>query len=267
MLRVLLATVLLVLAVGPAFAKLEIDKIEACYGRFGPVRKTTDFYPNEKVWYRFIVKGAKTDDEGTVDVDLTWKLLDANGKEVLSKKIPGKGLLAFGSDSFPAHLFFFAPDTAIAGEHTLVVTEKDNLSGEETSFEKKLNLKATEFAIVSPEFFYDAGYTVPAPVGGMVGQALHFRLLTIGFDRSPGKIDEELTVQVLDKDKKALMPKPLRMVTEQDDPKVVKESPTLEFGGWVTLNKAGDFTLRITVTDRNSKKTATFEAPVKIAAP
>jgi hypothetical protein len=47
----------------------------------------------------------------------------------------------------------------------------------------------------------------------------------------------------------------------------VRELPALDFGGSVTLTGAGEFTLRITVTDRHSQKTATFEAPLKVAAP
>jgi hypothetical protein len=265
--RVLLATVLLVLTASPAFAKLEIEKIEACHGRLGPVRKTLDFYPYDEVFFRFTVTGAKADDEGKVDVEMAWKVLDDKGKEVASRKVPGKGPVVFGNDSFPASANFYLQEPIVAGEYTFKMTVKDNLSSEEASFERKLNLKATEFAIVSPQFFHDAAYTAPAPAGGAVGEQLHFRLLTIGFDRSQGKIDNEMAVQVLDKDKKELLPKPLRLVAEKSDEKIVKELPALDFGGSVTLSKAGEFTLRITVTDRNSKKTATFEAPLKVTAP
>jgi len=202
-----------------------------------------------------------------VDIEMAWKLLDDKGKEVLSKKVPGKGPIAFGSESFPATVSVVLAEPVIAGEYTLKVTVKDNLASAETGFEKKLSLKATEFAIVSPQFFHDAGFTVPAPAGGVVGEQLHFHLLTIGFDRAQGKIDNELTVQILDRDKKELLPKPLRMVAEKDDPKVVKELQWLDYGGALLLTKAGEFTLRISVTDRNSKKTATFEAPLKVTAP
>ncbi len=265
--RFLPAILLFVLSAGPAFAKLEVEKIEACHGRLGPVRKSLDFYPYDEVVFRFIVTGAKADDEGKLDVEVSWKVLDDKGKEVLTRKIPGKGQLAFGSDSFPAAVSVLLAEPVIAGEYTVKVTIKDNLAGEETGFEKKLNLKATEFAIVSPTFFHDAGATVPAPAGGVLGEQLHFRLYTIGFDRSQGKIDNELTVQVLDKDRKELIPKPLRLIAEKDDAKVVKELPALDFGGFLVLSKPGDFTLRISVTDRNSKKTATFETALKVTAP
>jgi hypothetical protein len=267
MTRTLLAVALLALSAAPAPAALKIDKIEACYGRLGPVRKSLDFYPYDEVWFRFTVTGAKADDEGGIDMELSWKVLDEKDKEVFTKKLPAKGPLAFGSDSFPASVSFGLPEPVVAGDYTLKVSVKDKQSGDEASFEKKLRLKATEFAIVSPQFFHDAACTASAPAGGVVGEQLHFRLWTIGFDRSQGKLDNEMKVLVLDKDGKEVSPKPLRLLAEKDDPKVVKELPALDFGGFVTLTKAGEFTMRITVTDRNSKKTATFEAPLKVTAP
>ena len=265
--RILLATTLLALAISPASAKMEVDKIEACYGRLGPVRKTLEFYPYDEVFFNFTVQGAKADDEGKVDIELAWKVLDEKGKEVLAKKGAMKGLIAFGSGSFPASVSFALPEPVIAGEYTVQVTVKDNLSGDTANFEKKLKLKASEFAIVSPQFFRDAGYTIAAPPGGTVGELLNFRVWTIGFDRSQGKIDNEITVQVLDKDKKELLPKPLKYAAEKDDPKIVKDLPALDFGGSFMLTKAGEFTLRVTITDRISKKTATWEAPLKVNAP
>ncbi len=266
--RVLLATILLALAAAPASAKLEIEKIEPCYGRLGPVRKTLDFYPYDEVYFRFTVTGARADDDGKLDVEISRVLLDDKGKEVVAKKSFGlKGQLTFGNDSFPGSVSISLPEPAIAGDYTLKVTVKDNLASDETGFERKMKLKATEYAIISPELFHDAGHVVPAAAGGTVGQQLHFRLYTIGFDRSQGKIDSEMTVQVLDKDKKELLPKPLRVIAEKDDEKVVKELPALDFSGWVVLTKAGEFTLRIKVTDRISKQTATFEVLLKVTPP
>jgi hypothetical protein len=267
MTRTCLALSVLAIAVAPALAKPEIEKIEACYGRLGPVRKTLDFYPYDEVTFRFVVTGAKVDAEGSVDVEVSWTLLDDNGKEVQAKKLPSKGPLALGGDSFPASVSIVIPEPAVAGAYTLKVRVKDNLAGEETGFERKLNLKATQFAIVSPQFFADAARTAPAPAGGLVGQFLHFRLWVIGFDRSQGQIDSEMTVQVLDKARKEMLPKPLRVVAQNNDAKVVKEVPFLDFSGSLALSRVGEYTVRISVTDRNSKKTATFETPLHVTAP
>ncbi|HEX5272550.1 MAG TPA: hypothetical protein VFW33_18760, partial [Gemmataceae bacterium] len=261
MCRVLPPLVVVLLAASPAPAALEISKVEACYGRLGPVRKSLDIYAYDEIGFRFTVTGARSDDEGRADVEVAYTVLDDRGKEVTSKRVASlKGPLTFGTDSFPGYVSLWL--TEPPGEYTLKVTVKDNVAAAETGFERKLHLKETEFAIVSPQFFHDATHAVAAPAGGVVGQQLHFRLLVIGFDRSAGKLDEELVVRVFDKDKKELTPKPLRMTAEKTDEKVVKELPAIDFSGWVMLTKAGEFTLRITVTDINTKKTATWEAPL-----
>jgi hypothetical protein len=267
MFRSILTLALLILTARPALAKLEIDKVEACYSLFGPVRRTTDFYPNEKVYYRFVVRGVKTDGEGKADVDLTTKLFDPDRKEVLSQRIPSKGAISFGSESFPAYVFVFAPETAAPGEYTLKVTERDNLAGEETGFERKLSLKPTQFAVVSPEFFHDSDHKVQAPVGSALGQPLFFRMSCIGFDRSQGKIDTEMVAQAFDKDNKPVLSKPITVVVASADEQAVREAKTADFRAGFHLMKPGEFTLRITVTDRIGKKTAIFEAPLKVTAP
>src|ERR1700722_13237654 len=100
MLRGLLATMLLILAVSPAFGKFGVEKIEACHDRLGPVRKTLNFYPYDEVVFRFTLTGAAAD-EGTLDVGCTWNLLDDKCKEILSEKLPFKGSVVFGIDALP----------------------------------------------------------------------------------------------------------------------------------------------------------------------
>jgi hypothetical protein len=268
MTRIVFAALLLALAASPALAKLEIEKVEACYGRLGPVRKSLDIYPYDEIGFRFNVTGAKADDEGAVDVEQVWRVLDDKGKDVFPPKNSAlKGPLTFGTDSFSTYVSAWLRETAVGREHTLKVTVKDKLTSEEAGFEKTLKVLPPEHAVVSPQFFHDAARTVPAPAGGVVGQQLQFHLLVIGFDRSQGKLDEELTVRVLDKDKKELSPKPLRITAQKADEKLVKELPAIDFSGWIMLTKPGEFTLSFTATDRNTKKTAGWEVPLKVTAP
>jgi hypothetical protein len=265
--RLFVATALMILMAPPAFAKLEISNVEACYGPFGPVRKVLEYHPYDTICFRFTVKGARADDEGKCDTEVTWRLMDGAGKDVVLQRTPAKLQPSFGTDSFPASLSLPVPDRIIPGEYTLKVTHKDNLSGEEASFERKLCLKDTEFAIVSLGFFHDAAFTSPAPAGGVVGEAMHFRLAVIGSDRSQGKVDLELTGQVFDKDGKPMLSKPITIVVASADERSVREARACGFYGGLDLTKPGEFTLRITVADRIGKKTATFEAPLKVTAP
>src|SRR5262249_14434083 len=103
--RLLIATALLVLMAPPAFARLEIENLEACYGQFGPARKVLDYYPNDTIFFRFTVKGARADPEGNCDAEVTWKILDGSGKELVVMRMPAKGPQpCFGCDHFPVWL-------------------------------------------------------------------------------------------------------------------------------------------------------------------
>ena len=148
---------------------------------------------------------------------------------------------------------------------TVIVTDK--LSKGSASFQRKLTAREKEFALVAPQFFYDADAKVPAPAGGLVGQTLHLRLKAVDFDRSQGKIDTEMKMQVLDSLGRETMPKPLLVALKTDDPREVQKVATLDFKTSLALNRAGKFSLRITVTDRLGKKTARFETPLQVTAP
>src|SRR5438105_7306944 len=121
--RALLATTVLVLVTSPALAKLEVEKIEACYGRLGPVRKSLDIYPYDEIGFRFTITGAQADDEGRADVEVGYKVFDDKGKEVTSQRGTSlKGPLTFGTDSFPAYVSVWLTQPIVAGEYTLKVS-------------------------------------------------------------------------------------------------------------------------------------------------
>jgi hypothetical protein len=108
---------------------------------------------------------------------------------------------------------------------------------------------------------------VPAPAGGLVSQTLYFKLRAIGFDRTQGKIDSDMALDVLDAAGKPVMPRPIRARVQNDQPEVVQKAPFLSFSGEISLNRVGDFTLRVTVSDRVGKKSTQFETPLRVTLP
>ena len=267
MTRVCLSAALVLIAATQAQAKLEIQNIQAAHGPLGPERKSLDCYPFDEVFFRYVVTGAKVDEAGKVDAELAIKLTDTKGTVLFHDAAPISGVLALGGGSFPGTAQVTLNDKIPPGKYILTVTIKDNLLSQEASFRRELNLKPVEFAIVSPRFFYDPEAKVPAPVGGLTSQTLYFNLLGVGFDRSQAKIDTEMQVQLFDQEGRGMMPRPIQAPVRSNDPDIVKQAPHLTFRGQMALNRAGDFTLRITITDRVGKQTATFEAPLHVTAP
>jgi hypothetical protein len=96
---------------------------------------------------------------------------------------------------------------------------------------------------------------------------LHLRFKAIGFARTDDRVEVEMVVQVLDAQGRPTMPVPLRATVASDDADLVKRATDVNLNGNLALNRAGDFTLKITVIDRVGEKTTQFEAPLHVASP
>ncbi|MBL8794710.1 MAG: hypothetical protein JNM56_12455 [Planctomycetia bacterium] len=267
MLRPFTAAAVLLLTAATAQAGLEIQNIQAAYGPLLPERKALEYYSLDLIYFRYLVSGAKTDAQGQVDVEATVKLLDANGKEVHNQKVPYKGSLSLGGDAFAGAVYLSLNEQFLSGTYKLVVEHTDYPGTSKAAFEREIKIKSTEFALVFPRFSYDAEGRILAPPGGLVHQSLYFRIGVIGFDRTGDRVELVSHVQLLDAQGKELLPKALETVIKENDPKTVKATDVANFSGSLGLHRPGDFTLRITVTDRRSEKTTRFEMPLRVAFP
>jgi hypothetical protein len=86
----------------------------------------------------------------------------------------------------------------------------------------------------------------------------------VGFDRSKDEIDVEMEVAVLDANGKPVTPKAVHSEYHNEKPEEVKKQTRIQFSSSLALNRAGNFTLRVTVTDRMTKKKLVFEAPMRV---
>src|SRR5271165_5186254 len=155
-----------------------------------------------------------------------------------------------GWDALAGDAYVALKEQLIKWLYTLNCTVTDNLACDKATFSREVRVRPADFAIILPRFSYDADGKAQAPVGGLVNQTLFFRIGLFGFDRSQERVDLVSSVQVLDDKGKELLPKPLETVIKSDDAKLVKETNVATFNGSLHLHRPGDFTLRITVTDR-----------------
>ena len=265
--RLALATLLLLGSVTPAFAKLQIKDAQASHGQLGPARKDLDYVRGDELYVRFMVVGFTSDADGRLVGELAFTVTDAKGHVVVKQAVPLQQTLALGGGTFPAHVAVTVGDELPVGEYTLKVTITDNLARAADSFEKKFTCKEREFALVAVRFSQDPENKVPAAVGGVVSQTLYFKARGVGFDKSTGELDVEMTIQVFDSTGKPVMPKPIRSVVHNEDADVVKTVTVIALRGELTLNRPGEFVLKVGLTDKITKKTVTFEAPLKVTNP
>jgi hypothetical protein len=248
-----------------AFAKLEIASLQSSQGPYGPSRESFDVYPFDELFLRFRVAGAKPA-EGKVKGDVTIRITSAGGQVVYNKTNRITKELSLGGDTFFLQGGIPIPGEFKPGAYSLQVSYRDDGTGETASSEQKFNCLPISFQIITPRFFRDPDFRVPTAVGGMTGENLHIRLGAIGFDKSQKKVQTRMTCSVIDSGGNVVS---TPIVTRADlaNPDEVSKAHQVVFNGAMTLNRAGEFTLRIVVEDVAGKQKATFETPLKVTNP
>jgi hypothetical protein len=263
------AFIAVLLAASPAVAetKLEIRDVRAVHGMLGPERQSSEYVTGDQVYVRYTLAGFRTDAGGRMRIELRLTVTDAAGKQVLRRDTPLNQTAALGGDSLPGFASFDLGDDVSPGDYEMKVEFTDLISKETSSFRHKFTCKKEEFALVQVRLFHDAAGEAPAPAGGLVSQSLHVMMKAVGFDRSKGEIDVEMEIVVLDAAGKPVMPRPFRTGVHNEKPEEVKQITNIRLSSALALNRPGNFTLRITVTDKLAKKSVVFETPLRVATP
>lgn len=260
----LVATLVFLTLPSFAQAKLEIRDVQASHGQLGPERKSNDYVQGDQVYYRFTMAGVRTDADGRTRAEMKIIVTDAKGKKLVNNTFPFQQVIALGGDSFPGAASFHFDDTSLPGDYELIVEFTDLLAKETASFKRKVVCKPETFALLNVRFFRDHDEQAPARVGGTVGERLVVKMQIVGFDRSKDEIDVEMEVAVLDAKGKPATRKAILSEYHNEKPEEVKKQTRIQYSSTLALNRAGDFTLRVTVTDRMTKKKLVFEAPMRV---
>jgi hypothetical protein len=259
-----LAILALIALPAVANAKLEIRDMQASQGQLGPERKSNEYVVGDQVYYRFTISGVRTDADGRTRAEMKIIVTDAKGKKLISNTFPFQQVIALGGDSFPGAASFHFDDTSMPGDYELAVEFTDLLSKETASFKRKVVCKPETFALLNVRFFRDRDGQVPARVGGTVGERLVVKMQIVGFDRSKDEIDVGMEVAVLDAKGKPATANPILSEFHSEKPPEVRATSRIALSANLVLNRPGDFVLRVTVTDRTTKKKVTFEAPMRV---
>jgi hypothetical protein len=208
-----------------------------------------------------------TDDSGKIDGDLKVTVTDPKGKVLVKNSSSTSGVIPLGGGTMPGTAFVTLPAQSPVGKYSLEVVFTDKRSSQSANFRRQFSVLPSKLAIVGFRFFYDAEGKIPASGAGLRSENLHFRFRVVGFDRSHGKINTQMTMNVQDQSGKDTMPKPVQAAIANDDPATVKKSTNLNFSANVALNAVGDFTLVIVVEDRLAKQKVQFTTPLHVTAP
>lgn len=252
-----------------AAADLAVQNLQFVISELGPQRADLEYFAGERLCARWDVVGAAPAPDGLVDFEVTWQLTNVEDKveafnTAFVTRRPWKGSEAFSRINF----VFKLPDHLQAGKAVLECTILDKLADKRVKFQQELTIKPAAFGLMSPVFVYDAEGRIAAPLGGSVGQTLHFAISTVGEDRMQETWDYSMEVRLLDLQGEEVvsLARPITVATA--DRRVIENTKAHAlFRGGIALDQPGSFTLRLVVTDKTSGGTSQFELPIEILDP
>jgi hypothetical protein len=256
------------LAPHQAAGQLKLANVRATYGVLGATRTDNKLLPGDAYFITYDIENLTVGDDGLVLYGMGMELLNSRGKAEYSKepqdltarnalggnRLPGFAQAEIGTDTAP-------------GEYTLNVTVIDRKSKQKATLTRKFEVLPKDFGLVRASLTYYNPTPLPAPPLAVAGQAFLFNSLIVGFARAGKDKDKDehpdvgVELVILDEQGNPTVKKPIADEAGKDVPKTALAIPVqvpLE------LNRPGKFTVKLTATDRLTKKTATVSMPIQV---
>ncbi|HBI41850.1 MAG TPA: hypothetical protein DDY78_03210 [Planctomycetales bacterium] len=253
-----------VLAAVPADAgQLQIKNDRFTYGILGQDRSDDKVIPGDTLIVAFDIEGLQVKEDGIVKYSTSMELLNKDGKSEFSDTKPTEreSINTLGGSHLPCWSRVSIGTDTPPGQYTVKISVADTSvkGGKPVTFERKFEVVAPRFGIILTGLGYDKPPLAPPPAPPLAvpGQQLLAFFTVVGFETKPGATKDKLTANVhvelsiLDDSGKPTLSKPYtgdaKDITEEYKAFVPFQFP-------LPLNRAGKFKVRITVTDKLSKK-------------
>lgn len=261
------ASLALLFVAGLALAEgeLKITKVRLSFGPVGPERKTNQMIPGDEMFVRYLVEGVKVGPDGKIEIKNRIVILNPEGKEIYDQEAVANEILALGGNAYHGVSTMGTGPGVAPGEYTVKVTTRDLLAKVDVTSENKIVVVKPRFGMARLRFSHDPEGKSNATTSGVVGEQIFFRLAALNFKREGG-VHVIMETQVYDAANEVpVMPNPLTATVKVDKPEeleMVKKA--VVFNGFVSLSRAGDFTLRIRVSDERGMNEERVDLPLKV---
>ncbi|HVX61585.1 MAG TPA: hypothetical protein VHC19_13310 [Pirellulales bacterium] len=252
-----------------ADVKLEVRGLQPIYHRFGPVRKDLACLPGERLYFRCDLHGCGLDGRRRTELDVSWRIVNAEGKVRQAASHPVKAFCWAREDAFVRlSERCILDDTCRPGKYTLELAIEDRITGQEANASLPFTVKPPVLAIVSPRFYCDEKCTAAAPLSGVINQAIFCECEIVGEDRSQAKVHLSVSIDVVDAAGKSAWggPDVFDLVLEGDRlPANISQHPM--FHTIIALCHPGKYALRVAVVDKATARMAELELPLEVHDP
>ena len=247
---------------------LKLTNVRMTVGELGPPRVSNKLIPGDVLFIAYDIDGLTIDDEGIARYKMAMEVSDSTGKLIFKQdprdladfvplrgnKMPARAYITVGLDQPP-------------GTYACKITVTDPKTKATAGLTSKFEVTKREFAIVAVYASHDENGQLSAPTTGQVGQTIYVQFSVASFQRD-AKLKQpnvEMEFQVFDDKNAPILGKPLKQVQDAKSPTPVKDTDgafAVRFP--LFMNRPGKFTVQITATDKETKKSVTYKLPVTV---
>jgi len=250
-------------------AQVQLANPRVTYGILGPKRPNNQILPGETFFFSFDILNLPIIKEGEIQYSMGMELINPMGQSEYKRepqKDPIKVLHVLGGNSVPAFAHAGTEATYPPGKYTLKVTVIDGVSKKAQTISQDFQVLGKDFGIGDLVLTYDPQGVLSAPAWAVTGQTLLLNFSVFGFKADAMmKPNLSLSMRALDESGKPTTPQPIAGgYTEA----VQANTTKLPFSFLLALNRAGNFTIELTATDKSANnKTTTVKFPLRVEAP
>ncbi len=253
---------------------LQLTDARTTYGRLGPTRKDTKFLPGDVCFVTFTANGLTFDKKGNAKYSTQLELFEPSGKSKFKTTEVDKEVFSIqGGGQVTLDAYASIPTDMAAGKYTMKVTVTDLGNNKKAELKHEFEVVEKDFGIVRLNCAYDIGGEYgpmfPSPGLGCVGQVLFLHFGITGFDRDMKSKQPalKLDLRMLDAEGKPTLAQPATEGLPKTDQPVGEKMSLVPLFFPLMLTKPGKYTVELTATDLNSKKTKTVTYPLTVAEP
>jgi hypothetical protein len=261
------SSLVLAAALAPAPAQpggLQLSNVRMTVGELGPARQSARVLPGDILFIGYDIDGLTIDKDGIAKYTMAMEVLDGANRPVFKQDPrPLADFVPLGGSKLPARVFITIGLDQDAGMYTCKVTVTDPVTKTANSLMVKFEVAKRDFGVVAVHTTYDERGEYVAPTSGVVGQTLFIQFSVPSFQRDPKtkQPNVEFVFTILDERGQPTLKEPRKHIQDMG---VDEKAGAFAMRFPVFLSRPGKFTVRITATDRVSKKTATYDLPITV---
>ncbi len=242
--------------------KISIENPRLLHGVPGLPRASNKFMHGDSFYLAFDIKGVQSDAEGKVTYSLLTEVL-VNGR--LEFKHESKDIDAIdslGGNVLPGFTQLNIGKDQPDGKYTVKVTATEKKTKATATIVKEFELGKGELGIVRIRTTADREEKVPTAIFS-TGEDMWLNMSIVGFARDKSKQPNlKISMEIFDSNGKPTVQKPpVAEISKDVDP----ELDLLPLQFYVSLNRAGKFTIKLKVMDQVSGKSFSTELPLEVS--